>query len=152
MTCAKCGRQTNKTRLGMCLYPCYEQHRDQPRPLAASRPRKYKRRSDAKLTTSQIRAAYTLYRQLGTVNAVANLGWQQWGYSQPHKCATALGIAFHREGYSQLNGKPFLCNEICAGCGCPADERTFACKTCATRHDKRRLRGGVFVPARREAA
>jgi hypothetical protein len=96
------------------------------------------------LNRSQIRAAYTLYKRLGTVVAVARLGWDKWGYVSSHQANKALLLAFKREGYFQLNGKPFGARDICCGCGVNVLDRTYGCKVCKDRHTARKRRGMTY--------
>lgn len=53
----------------------------------------------AKMTETQILAAYNLYRNGLSVNQVADLIWKKFGYSNAASCSRTLQRAFHRFGY-----------------------------------------------------
>jgi hypothetical protein len=52
------------------------------------------------LSREQVRAAYTIY--CGgplSLQEIADLGWEKWGYANPQSAFVALYQAFRREGY-----------------------------------------------------
>jgi len=104
-----------------------------PKPLAALRPRKAKRKSNAKLSRQQIAAIWQLHRDGGySVAAIVRRGWRTWGYSSE---AGALSSVY---ASLRLDGTP--AGGLCAGCSCHLDERTRGCLTCKNRHKYRRWR------------
>lgn len=112
--CGHCGRRMERKRYGHALETlakfanrrfcdpwCATQARSstpEPRPLAAMRPRKRRRRATAKLNPSQIRAAYTLYEQGMSLYELAEHGWRQWGFASAESARVNLGQAFILEG------------------------------------------------------
>jgi hypothetical protein len=140
--CKFCGRQPkSRFRAGLCS-TCYERHRElrAQAPLALVRPRRAKRRSDAKLTRRQVRAAYELYLAGMSVSEIATKGWRQWGYASRHSTICCLHQAFHLEGF------PTSQPPVCAACGCPHNDRTRGCHTCKSRHWSRKQTGLLVVP------
>jgi hypothetical protein len=57
------------------------------------------RRSDAFLTTSQVEAAYAVYKRGWSIARLARIGWQAWGYASEESAKRALRHAFRARGF-----------------------------------------------------
>lgn len=155
-TCKRCQRQRPHKARGLC-HSCYvmavRNKEKLPRKKGHSHlrvlgRRTRKRRVDALLNRQQVRAAYELYKAGLEISDIAERGWHKWGYSSPARASKQIYLAFTREGFRQRNGKLFGTGDRCAGCGCAAEDRTFACRTCRTRHQARKRRGLPFRDAK----
>jgi hypothetical protein len=102
-------------------------------------------RSDSRLTRSQIKAAYRLYKAGMGVPAIAELIWEHFGYASPKACVSSLYYAFYSyklpvRSIAEAN-RLSASQRCCAGCGCLANDRTKGCDTCKSRHGHRRRSG-----------
>lgn len=64
-----------------------------------SKPRSLPRRSDARMNTAQVTAAYRLYREGWSVMEIAESVYGRFGFSRAVACRNALTIAFRKEGW-----------------------------------------------------
>lgn len=129
----KKGRRTYKRHLALV--------RGESLPLAATAPRQTKRRSDARLSRSQVAAAYALYKSGWETREIADRGWQKWGYASPFRAKQQLERAFRLDGLVSRKSA-----QKCAGCGCDWDTRSRGCDSCVQRHASRKADGRMFVP------
>src|SRR5690349_3858882 len=108
-------------------------------PPAVKKPRirQQRRRRDARLTRKQVLAAWELYRAGYSVPQIAAAGWKQWGYGSEALATNGLYRAFDLEGFRRRTLSEVRQAERCSRCGCPAEERTYACKVCRVRHGRR---------------
>ncbi len=102
------------------------------------------RRSDARLSRTQVMAAHRLYvRQRMSVPKIAELLWEKFGFKSSKAAANSLYHAFYSYRLSTRNsGMAKWLGRTCSGCGCDFVDRSRGCHRCAERHDARRIAAG----------
>ena len=96
----------------------------------------------AKLTETQVRAAWRLYHAGHSLHDLAHRGWQAWGYASQASARAALRRQF-RKHHLPIRDIATACRSRigrCVGCGVPFPERTRGCTPCRARHWRRRNR------------
>jgi hypothetical protein len=154
----ECASLRDANRARYCSQPCHSQYlasrrkiaRPEERPLAVTRPRVRKIRSDARLDHAKIRAAWVAYQAGWSTYKLAEMGWQKWGFASSSAARTALSSGFRLEGYKLRSYKEAHAiqpqPETCRGCGCALNDRTQGCRTCHSRHFDRKQRKNPYLP------
>lgn len=118
-------------------------------PLAAIRPRKHKRKGNAKLTQEQVRVLWRAYRAGWSMADLGRRIYYQRGYATPNAAREAIRLAFELEGFKRRGRSDWMrlmhSSRGCAGCGVHLDQRTPGCSRCRRRHWERQKKSGRVV-------